>query len=141
MTLVRARIVVLLSALVSLVVIVAGLTVFGGPQDARRGARDLERLADLTAIAAALSCHVRTQAPPAAPTTLAGIAPACLAPGPAAELVDPQTGAPYRIEQVPDGSARVCAAFELPDRPPYRTPPNFDAISGCLIAAPEHERN
>lgn len=141
MTLVRARIVVLLSALVALAAIVAALTVFGGPQDARRGARDSERLSDLNAIAAALSCHGAAQAEPAAPATLAEISPACLAPGPAAELVDPQSGDPYRIEQMPDGSARICATFELPDHPPYRTPSNFDAISGCLVAAPERDRN
>ncbi len=129
-----ARRVVALSGAVVAAVAVAGLVAVGGPAASRSAERDARRHADLQVIAEALACHAGAGATPAAPAALAEVSPACLAPGRAAGLVDPATGAAYPLDHPEPGAVRVCAAFERPAEAPPWTPPNFDAPSGCLTA-------
>lgn len=133
MTLARTRLLVILSGLVVLVVVVAGLAVVGGPDTGRRDRRDAARLDALRQIAAALACHAEAGSGPPGPATLADISPACLASDAGRRLSDPQTGAPYRIEYPTPDRARVCADFEaaVPQSHIAGWPP-FDASTGCV---------
>jgi len=142
MTPAAARRIVALSGGVVAAVAVAGLVVFGGPAAGRSSERDARRHADLQAITEALACHAEAGATPAAPTALAGISAVCLAPGRAAELVDPRTGAAYPLDHPEPGAVRICAGFERPSEVPPWAPPNFDALTGCLTALlPQPRRN
>lgn len=132
MSLARARRIVALSGMAVAAVAALALWQVGGPETSRRQTRDLRRIDDLQAISGALECHLRAGTHPTRPTTLAAISPACLAPGRAAALVDPGSGAPYPIAYPEPGLATVCAAFEGPAVPRSWTPGNFDLAAGCI---------
>lgn len=136
MTLARTRLVVIAFGLVVLLAVVAGLAVVGGPGTGRSDRRDAARIEALREIADALDCHVRAAAVPAQPSAPAEISPACLSPDAGRRLVDPRTGAPYRIAYPAPGQATVCADFEgrVADGPAGGRRP-FDAASGCISAS------
>ncbi|MBP7243008.1 hypothetical protein [Amaricoccus sp.] len=132
MSLGRARRLVTLSGVVVTATAALALWQVGGPETSRQQTRDMRRIDDLQAISGALECHLRGAAQPARPAALAEISPACLAPGRAAELVDPRTGAPYAIAYPEPGLATICASFEGPPVPRPWTAASFDAATGCL---------
>ena len=53
------------------------------------------------------------------------------------DVVDPSTGAAFRIERPDAGAARVCADFERPGPAPARTQgwPPFDPSTGCVTVS------
>lgn len=138
MTLARTRLFVALVGLVCLIVAGLGIALIGGPGASRELRRDQIRLDALREIAIALRCQARAGG--AAATSLGEIAPSCMASDRAAALVDPLTGASYRIDRPTTGEIRVCAAFESPARinlvgtgAGSDTP--FDRETGCVSAS------
>jgi hypothetical protein len=132
-TLASTRLLVILSGLVVLVALAAGLAVVGGPDAGRRDRRDVARLDALRQIADALACHANSGFDPPSPAILADVSPACLASDTGRHLSDPQTGAPYRIQYPTPDQARVCADFEatIPGSRIAGWPP-YDAATGCV---------
>lgn len=92
------------------VMIVAGLFMTGGPQQGRAERRDQERSVDLSRLESHLTCLSREAGQVV--TEPQPDNPACLLPD---GLVDPASGAAYRIEKIDDNNLRLCADFETDD--------------------------
>lgn len=134
MSLARTRLVVAIFGLAVLAAIAAGLAVVGGPGYGRIDRRDAARLDAVRQIADALVCHVREGADPAEPDFPASISPSCLSHENASRLVDPKSGAPYRIDYPGPGRATICADFERGPRDETAWPV-FDAKTGCATVS------
>ncbi|MGP9804546.1 DUF5671 domain-containing protein [Paracoccus sp. NSM] len=89
----------------ALVMVVAGIWVSGGPAAGRAEQRDQERWSDLDAIAFQAVCLAGegVAVPPVVATEACPDLP---------NLVDRQTGAPYRIALARPGMVRICAEME-----------------------------
>lgn len=113
--------------------IVSGLIMAGGPAQGRAEQRDQRRERDLSRLVNHLQCLSREAGSLVAQ---AGATEACPLPE---NLVDPESGAAYRVEQIDDENLRVCADFETEaarDRIraySYRTTDLIDD-AGCRVA-------
>ncbi|MBW3243540.1 hypothetical protein KUV57_12780 [Epibacterium sp. DP7N7-1] len=107
-------------ACLSVLAILAGLTITGGPAEGRAEVRDAQRRSDISALSIQAQCLARDgfSVPPI------GVSSSCPNLPP---LNDPLTGDPYGITTKEDGTLRVCAIYESRQ---YNTRPNPD--DGCL---------
>jgi hypothetical protein len=132
LSLARTRLAVAASGVVVAAVTALGLWQFGGPEEGRREQRDALRLQHLHTVAEAILCHAREGAAPARPAEVSALTEACLAPGQAAALIDPASGAVYAIDYPEPDVARVCAAFERPANLAPRVSGRLDPATGCM---------
>lgn len=93
------------------VAVVAGLSIAGGPGQARKERRDEARMEDLSRLSGHISCLVADSGVRELPAALTAT-PGCPGPVP---LTDSWTGEAYRIEPLEKGKYRLCAGFELSD--------------------------
>ncbi|SIR05136.1 hypothetical protein SAMN05421641_12235 [Paracoccus thiocyanatus] len=100
-------------ALLAVAAVIAGLAATGGPGQARKERRDRERESDLANLSRLVLCLARENGD-RLPATLKTSAECDWQ----LRLADPFTGAPYRYEAMDARSYRLCADFELPQRPP-----------------------
>lgn len=107
--------------------ILGGMLIAGGPGQGRAERRDAARRDDLLALETQLACLAQESGQL---TARIEATPACPA---EPRQTDPETGVPYRIEQIDDENLRLCARFEvarLPAATGYGG--EFDA-EGCKV--------
>lgn len=90
--------------------VIAGLSIAGGPAQARKERRDEARMDDLQRLATHVACLARDSGLTRLPADLSPT-PGCPGPVP---LTDSRTGEAYRVEPLDGRKYRLCAAFELP---------------------------
>ena len=123
------------------VAVLAGLWTVGGPMQGRRDKFDQHRYIELSKIATALLCEHRATATALAlpeDLTVESLRVHCSGAGiAAADLVDNETGAPYRYARTSEHDFSVCAAFYDAERTkrlnaPFQSAAPFDPESGCF---------
>jgi hypothetical protein len=98
----------------------AALVLLGSPREQRALRLDERRLEDLRAVSGAVDLHFTRAG--RLPQLLDQLPPEL---GPAPVARDPETGEPYRYEQLTDDRYRLCATFAR-DSPPDRWGPRRD---------------
>jgi len=107
--------------------VIAGLFALGGPQAARIGNRDADRLEDLRDIREFVEC-IADAKDGKVPISLVGH-DICDWNVP---MVDPHSDTPYHYEMLTNTAYQLCADFEDADRLADRYDLPLDTTSGCI---------
>lgn len=109
--------------------IVAGLTMTGGPMQGRAERRDEVRMGDLDALLLQADCRAGELG-----ELTTDLAPTAACPA-TPRAADPFTDEPYQVEIVDAHNLRLCAGFELPleDRVRWGRREGVDAGDGCMV--------
>ncbi len=108
--------------------VAAGLSLTGGPMQARKERRDAMRAGDLMEISRQVECLAQ-QADGALPGRIAA-SETCPFTG---RTADPFTGAAYTYEVIDARNWRLCAVFETPPDPAPRWGPPARDEAGCSV--------